>query len=178
MFSSFKKIIAVINCLILQGLLPTKLRISFPSICFSLWPFQVSPEGSIIVGRRAIISNHCDFISLGRLKIGNNFCINKYSRIVAHEEILIGNNVTIAQFVSILDHDHAFICENEHLVLNGYSTVPIKIGDNVWIGDKVTILKGVNIGNNVIIGANSVVTKDIENNCVAVGNPCRKVRSL
>ena len=52
------------------------------------------------------------------------------------------------------------------------------IGDNVFIGMKSTILKGVHIGNNVIIGANSLVNKDLPDNCVATGNPCRVIMSL
>ena len=55
---------------------------------------------------------------------------------------------------------------------------PVTIGDNVWIGGSVTILPGVNIGNNVTIGAGSVVTKDIPDNVVAVGNPCRVIRKI
>ena len=54
----------------------------------------------------------------------------------------------------------------------------VKIGDNVFIGMQTTILKGVHIGNNVIIGANSLVNKDIPDNCVAAGNPCKVIMSL
>ena len=52
------------------------------------------------------------------------------------------------------------------------------IGNNVFIGMKSTILKGVHIGNNVIIGANSLVNKDIPDNCVAAGNPCKVIMGL
>ena len=52
------------------------------------------------------------------------------------------------------------------------------IGDNVFIGMRSTILKGVHIGNNVIIGANSLVNKDIPDNCVVAGNPCKVLMSL
>ena len=55
---------------------------------------------------------------------------------------------------------------------------PVTIGDNVWLGGGVIVCPGVNIGNNVTIGAGSVVTKDIPDNMVAVGNPCRVIRSL
>ncbi len=54
----------------------------------------------------------------------------------------------------------------------------VKIGDNVFIGMQTTILKGVHIGNNVIIGANSLVNKDIPDNCVVAGNPCKVIMSL
>ena len=55
---------------------------------------------------------------------------------------------------------------------------PITIGDNVWIGGNSVICPGVNIGSNVVIGAGSVVTKDIPDWCVAVGNPCRVLRNI
>ncbi len=55
---------------------------------------------------------------------------------------------------------------------------PINIGENVWIGGNVTILPGVTIGNNCVIGAGSVVTKNIEENVVAVGNPCKIIKNI
>ena len=61
----------------------------------------------------------------------------------------------------------------------GYQfNVPINIGKNVWIGAGVIVLPGVNIGDNSVIGAGSVVTKDIPENVVAFGNPCRVVRMI
>ena len=55
---------------------------------------------------------------------------------------------------------------------------PVTIGNNVWIGGSVTILPGVTIGDNVTIGAGSVVTKDIPSNSIAVGNPCKVVKTI
>ena len=55
---------------------------------------------------------------------------------------------------------------------------PIKIGNNVWLGLNVVVLKGVVIGDNTVVGANSVVTKDLPPNVVAAGNPCKIIRSL
>jgi maltose O-acetyltransferase len=177
-FFKILKVSAGFNILWLKMIYGKKLSISLPSISFSLNPFKLGRGSKTSIGKRAILGRHSEIIVLGELIIGNNFCLNKYSRIVAHEKITIGSNVTIAQFVSILDHDHAYHLENENLIFNGYTTAPIEIGNNVWIGDKVAINKGVKIGNNVIIGANSVVTKNIEDNCVAVGNPCKKIKVL
>ena len=56
--------------------------------------------------------------------------------------------------------------------------LPIRIGDNVWIGGGSVICPGVSIGDNVTIGAGSIVTKDIPSNVVAVGNPCRVLRKI
>lgn len=55
---------------------------------------------------------------------------------------------------------------------------PIAVGSNVWIGANVSVLPGVTIGDNTIIGAGSVVNKDIPSNVIAVGNPCRVMRSI
>ncbi len=55
---------------------------------------------------------------------------------------------------------------------------PISVGNNVWIGGNVTVLRGITIGNNVTIGAGSVVTRDIPDNTLAVGNPCRVIKSI
>ena len=68
--------------------------------------------------------------------------------------------------------------DDGHTFRNHKQVKAITIGNNVWIGDKVAINKGVKIGNNVIIGANSVVTKDIPNNVVAVGVPARILKNL
>lgn len=57
-------------------------------------------------------------------------------------------------------------------------SLPIHIGQNVWIGSNAAILPGVSIGDNTVIGAGSVVTRDIPTNVVAVGNPCRVLREI
>lgn len=71
---------------------------------------------------------------------------------------------------------HATIAEERNQGLE--KALPITIGDNCWIGGDVTILPGVTIGSNTIIGAKSVVTKDIPDNVIAVGNPCRVLRPI
>ena len=67
-----------------------------------------------------------------------------------------------------------------HLFVRGKSIILCynKVGNNVWFGGNVVVLPGVKIGDNSVIGAGSVVTRDIPSNCVAVGNPCRVVKSL
>ncbi len=90
----------------------------------------------------------------------------------------IGDDVQITEDVTILTHGY------DWAVLKGVygevlgSSGRVKIGNNVFIGMKTTILKGVHIGNNVIIGANSLVNKDIPDNCVVVGNPAKVIMSL
>ena len=91
-------------------------------------------------------------------------------------KVTIGKNVQIAPNVSIYTAGHPI-----HPVTRntGYEYgIPITIGDNVWIGGNVVILPGVKIGDNVVIGAGSVVTKDIPDHVIAMGNPCKIVREI
>jgi len=135
-------------------------------------------RGKIVCKGRIIVNDDVMLYAKGQLNIGEKFGINKYSRIVAHERIDIGNNVTIGQFVSILDHDHRYVFEGKNMQLDGYVTAPISIGNNVWIADKCTILKGVRIGNNVVIGANTLVHKDVPDNVVVGGVPFKILKQL
>ena len=136
-------------------------------------------KGAVMsLGRHPIIAEHVELKSYASLEIGDHFTINPYSRIVCKERILIGSNVLIARFVTILDHDHAYAFDGDQLSFSDFVTAPVNVGNNVWIGDKVTILKGVTIGDNVVLGANSLVSRDIPSNCIAAGNPCRVLREL
>ena len=115
----------------------------------------------------------------GEVSVGNRTSINRFSRIVAHEKIEIGCDVMLAQFVTVLDHDHAYdITPGGDLSFDGYQTAAVKIGDRVWLGEKVTVLKGVTIGDNVIVGAHTLVNKNVPANCVIGGSPFRILKKL
>lgn len=128
-------------------------------------------KGTLHCSGRMILNDDVMIQSKGKLTFGDNLGVNSYSRIIAHEAIEIGDDVTIGQMVSILDHDHHYELKGEKLELDGYDTAPVRIGNNVWIGDKSTVLKGVKIGNNVIVGAHTLVNKDVPDNCVIGGSP-------
>ena len=104
--------------------------------------------------------------------IGENCHV--YGSVDSGHEYLVtmGNDVTLATGSRILTHD----ASTKNLL--GYSKVGrVEIGNNVFIGAQAIVLPNVRIGSNVIIGAGSVVSKDIPDNSVAVGNPCRVVKS-
>ncbi|MGL6100292.1 MAG: DapH/DapD/GlmU-related protein [Fusobacteriaceae bacterium] len=112
------------------------------------------------------------------IKIGKNFQMNDSVHIGGVGEIIIGDNVLIASRVYITDTCHGDY--NDEVKQSNPKEIPhtreitykpVKIGNNVWIGEGCAILPGVTIGDGVIIGANSVVTKDIPENSIAVGNP-------
>ena len=92
--------------------------------------------------------------------------------------INIGNHVRITRGVTILTHGYDWsVLKGKYGEVLG-SAGGVSIGDNVFIGMQTTILKGTHIGNNVIIGANSLVNKDIPDDCVVAGNPCRVIMGL
>ena len=132
------------------------------------------------IGHKFVTGNDVLVASSGSLGLGTNVVVNSCSRIVAHESIEIGDNVVSAAGVSILDHDHRTHVENGALVVENleFTSEPIRIGANVWLGDKVTVLKGVTIGDNVIVAANAVVTKDVAAGTIVGGIPAAKIRDL
>lgn len=110
---------------------------------------------------------YCDYGY--NIEIGENFFANMNLVILDGAKVKIGDNVFIAPNVGIYTAGHPLDEKQRNEGLE--YAYPVTIGNSVWIGAGVNILPGVTIGNNVVIGAGSVVTKDIPDNCVAVGNP-------
>ncbi len=105
-----------------------------------------------------------------------NLYINYDCVILDCNRVYLGNNVFLAPKVQIYTASHPLDPDTRKSGLE--IAMPITIGDDVWIGGGAIICPGVNIGNNTVIGAGSVVTKDIPANVVAVGNPCKVLRSI
>jgi len=127
----------------------------------------------------------------GNITIGEYCYVGVLTRIWSAKSIIIGNRVLISHGVNIHDfNSHPLSAFRRHLqeigiFKNGHtgdfddvSSAPIIIEDDVWIGFGVTILKGVKIGKGSIIGANTVVTHDISEYSVVVGNPAKVVKKL
>lgn len=108
-------------------------------------------------------------MSGAKLEIGDNCGFSGVS-ISAFKSIRIGDNVRCGANVIIMDSD--FHLDDSRTL----PPSPIEIQDNVWLGEGVKVLKGVTIGENTIVGAGSIVTKDLPNNVIAAGCPCRVVR--
>lgn len=117
------------------------------------------------------------------LKIGNDVQINDYVHITAMQEVSIGDNVLMASRIYISDSTHGSysgdINDSSPEIApqkRPYSIKKVIIENNVWIGEGVSILPGVTIGSGTIVGANSVVTKSLPSNVIAVGIPAKPIK--
>ncbi len=111
----------------------------------------------------------------GRIDIGDYCLICPGVRISSADSIEIGHSCMLASEAYITDSDWHGIYDRINLE-NQYA--PVKIGNNVWIGDGAIVCKGVTIGDNSIVGARAVVVKDVPANTVVAGNPARPVKTI
>lgn len=108
--------------------------------------------------------------------IGHDTFINHNAYLMDGGGITIGHHCFIGPNCGMYTAIHPLLPQERNLGLE--KALPIVIGDNCWIGADVTILPGVTIGSNTVIGAKSVVTRDIPDGVIALGNPCRVVRPI
>jgi maltose O-acetyltransferase len=108
------------------------------------------------------------------LRIGTRSFVNYGASISAHEEVNIGANCLIGNYVVIMDSDY----HDLHDRTKPGQAAPVIIEDDVWLGLRVTVLKGVRIGRGSVVGAGSVVTQDIPPRSLAFGVPARVIREL
>ena len=116
----------------------------------------------------------CDYgsnISLGRKVFFNFNCV-----VLDVARVTIGNHVLFGPAVQIYTATHPVSASERRAGLEGGS--PIVISDDVWVGGGAIICPGITIGARSIIGAGSVVTRDIPEDVLAAGNPCRVIRRL
>jgi acetyltransferase-like isoleucine patch superfamily enzyme len=111
----------------------------------------------------------------GQVTIGNACLMSPGSRISASDEVTLGDSVMLANGAYITDSDWHGLYDR---IDRDARVTPVRIGDNVWIGDHATVLKGVTIGDNSVVAAKSVVTRDVPANVVVAGNPAKVVKTL
>ncbi|MEQ8579706.1 MAG: acyltransferase [Balneola sp.] len=116
----------------------------------------------------AVIEPFSRLIGDPEITIGDNFYLNAHCHLLG--EINIGNNVLIGPKSVIWGRDHGI--KKTKLICNqAHTKKPINIGNDVWIGANVTILKGVKINTGAVIAAGSVITKDVPEYAIVAGNP-------
>ena len=148
----------------------------------SLRPSQLEEQRRIIrrllgsCGEKFVINQpfRCDYGC--NITIGHGFYANTDCIILDVAPVTIGDNVFFGPRVGLYTPYHPIDAQTRNAQLEG--GLPIRIGNDVWFGANVTVCPGVTIGNDVVIGAGSVVTKDIPDHSVAVGNPARVIRAI
>lgn len=170
------------------GINVIKTKIIFPKARLIRFPFDIRGKKYIRYGKNFTTGTGCRLEAYKfdkkkpKLEIGNNVQINDYVHLSCAEFLIIGDNVLIASKVYITDLNYGSYSGEEQSSPQEIAkerkiyTKPVKIGNNVWIGENVSVLSGVEIGENAILGANSVVTKDIPKNCIVAGNPAKVIK--
>ena len=135
-----------------------------------------------VLGDKVSISSSAVLLGVtdnAKIIIGDNIRIAHHFQISCANKVEIKSNVNIGPFVFITDHNHKF--ENPNIPIKDQGLYMVEntsaiIGEDTWIGAKVTIIGNVHVGKHCVIGANSVVTKDIPDYCVAVGSPAKVIK--
>ena len=148
----------------------------------TLMPSMLEQRGEIIrrllgkTGKAFLIEQpfYCDYGY--NIEIGENFYSNVNCVILDGAKVTFGDNVFVAPNCGFYTAGHPLDVKQRNAGIE--YAYPITIGNSVWIGANVSVLPGVTIGDNCVIGAGSVVSRDIPANSVAVGNPCRVIKTL
>ena len=131
----------------------------------------------ILTGEKALFNrkNYVLISSTGTFEIGNNFWVNAHAEFYCRKRLKFGDDVLISFHVIFLDTDYHPIFNKQKDIIN--PDLEIVMGNNVWIGCNVTLLKGTHIGNNIIVGAGSLVVGNLlQENSIYCGNPVRHVK--
>jgi acetyltransferase-like isoleucine patch superfamily enzyme len=143
-------------------------------------------ENYIHIGAKTMIGEHVA-LSAGMMpgqkcltnpvvKIGDRCLIGRGSGIVGHLSIVIGNDVWTGHHVYITDQSHGYEDISRPISEQSQPERAVSIGDGSWLGHGVVVLPGAKIGKHVAVGANSVVTGELPDFCVAVGSPARVIK--
>ncbi len=153
-----------------QFLAPQSVQVHGPNICAGRYLHCISHPHKAVK-----MTTWGDKVRKGAIRIGDYCLIAPGVEITSAEAITLGDSCMLAADVMIHDCDW-------HGLYNRLRpfrcSAPVTLGDNVWIGARAIITKGVTIGDNSVIGAGSIVTKDIPANVVAAGNPAKVVKTL
>jgi acetyltransferase-like isoleucine patch superfamily enzyme len=140
---------------------------------------KVINRGTMTIGDRVNMEGtavRIELVCLERatLTIGDGTYINYGTNISATDRVSIGRDCAIGQYSIIMDNDYHRVGDHRQMG----APAPIEIGDNVWLGARVIVLRGASIGEGAVIGANSVVKGHIPPHSLAAGSPARVIRDV
>lgn len=112
------------------------------------------------------------------IKIGNNSAVGQFSEFGAAGGIEIGNDVIMGSYVSFHSENHNFSDTSRLIREQGATNKGIKLGNNIWVGAKVTFLDGCSIGNNSVVAAGAVVSGNFPENSIIGGIPAKVIKTI
>lgn len=141
--------------------------------------YDISTTANIYIGENVTIneSNYITIKNNATFKIGKNTYITR-ATISCLDNIEIGDNCILGEGMKLFDHNHQYQKEPFMVSKTDFNTGFIKVGNNVWTGANVIILKNVTIGDNVIIGAGCVIHKDVPSNSIIINKQEHIINSL
>lgn len=160
-------------------------RIKAKDLCFDLnqtRPGEKKKRNELIIKLLGYQPNNLELISPfmcdygNNIKLGKNVFINSSCYFMDCGRITIGDNVFIGPSCGLYTANHPLDFQTRNQGLE--QALQITIGNNVWLGGNVVILPGIAIGDNCVIGAGSIVTKNIDANSIACGNPCKVIKKV
>ncbi|MBE5887928.1 MAG: acetyltransferase [Lachnospiraceae bacterium] len=164
-------------------------KVFYPKARLVRFPSYIRNKKHIIFGEGFTCGYRCRLESVqtapdkyGKIVFGKNVKIGDSVHIACASNVTIGDDVLMASHIFITDLDHGRYV-GEHQTSPEVApddreicTADVKIGNRVWIGENVVVLKGVTIGDGCVIGSASVVTKSIPNGCIVVGSPAKVIK--
>lgn len=142
-----------------------------PDVHLLRYPRNIHLEDEVVIGRG---SQLCPCNPKARIQIGKRTVVGAYNFIYASESITIGEDCLIAPFVYLVDSDHARSRE-ARMNAQGMITSPITIGNDVWIGARVVVTRGVSVGDGAILAAGAVVNQDVPPYAIFAGVPAKQI---
>ncbi len=129
---------------------------------------ELKADNSLVsIGESVHLKRFTNIMSMGgNITIQKGVFFNNFCSVNSLEKIDIGENTLLGENVKIYDHNHIYANRSLAVKDQGYTTGPIRIGKNCWIGSNVVILKNVTIGDNCVIGANNLIYKSVPDNSV------------
>ncbi len=174
LFKVYKKIRSFLIILIFKIVFGRRLKVTFLNSFEGKIHFSIDSLGKISIQKNLMVRGPLYLRSFekGYLVIGKYVFFNHNCSITVMKNVQIGDHCMFGNNLVIVDHDHISSFQND----NAYESDEVVIGNHVWCGANVTILKGVHIGDGAIIAAGAVVNKDIPSGEIWGGNPAKKIK--
>ena len=135
------------------------------------------PYRKFSLGDNSVIESFCCINNaVGDIVIGDHTRVGLHNTVIG--PVKIGSHVNLAQGITVTALNHNFADKDRKIDEQGISTVPVTIGDDIWIGANAVILPGVTIGNHSVVAAGAVVTKDVPPHSLVAGVPAKIIKEI